>query len=180
MSAPTAPKRLTIAISGSRTLRSADSVWPILDERAIYYLTLGYEPHLHLGDAQGVDALAIYWARERQIASHVTIYFANPHLASCFDARQNEQIIVAANWDTDGLGAGPIRNAAMLSGVSAAGVACRAPGCKGAELLWAVRNASARNRGTDNCIAQARARSVMVQSYTMNGPADGWLEEVEA
>ena len=164
-------KRLTLAISGSRTLTKRDPVWRVLDERAIYYLSIGYSLHLHLGDAQGVDALAIYWARERQIAESVTVFFASPDLLSCFDPMPHEQAILAADWRTDGFGAGPIRNAAMLSGDALSGTRCSTRGCSGADVLLAIRNRSALNRGTDNCVRQAINRHVAVQSYTMNGPA---------
>lgn len=174
------PKTLTVAISGSRTLTDRDSVWRVLDERAIYYLTIGYQLHLHLGDAQGVDALAIFWARERQIATHRTIFFASPDLFSCFDVLEGEQAIVAADWRADGPTAGPIRNQAMITGVTASNMYCVAPGCKGAEVLWAVRNANALNRGTDNMIAQANSRNLAIQTYTMNGPVSEWVDQEPA
>lgn len=176
-SSANAAKMLTVAISGSRTLTRHREVWPVLDERAIHYMSAGYALHLHLGDAQGVDANAIFWARERQIAERVTIFFASKQVLGCFDAAPYEQVIAAADWDSDGYAAGPIRNAAMLSGTTNSGVACSVPGCKGADVLWAIRDARARNRGTDNAIGQARASNMAIQSYTMHVGEPAWVVE---
>lgn len=176
------PKTLTIAISGSRTLRDKVQIYNFLDERAMYFAIRGYLLHLHLGDAQGVDATAIYWARERNAADRRTIFFANPLLIGCFDAQPGEECLVAANWQADGWGAGHIRNGSMLSGEIVTGERCSAPGCHGADVLLVIRNRNALNRGTDNCIQQARTRNIAIHSLTVDGPMSTgagaeWLEE---
>ena len=172
------PKTLTIAISGSRTLRDRALIYSLLDERAMYFAIRGYLLHLHLGDAQGVDATAIYWARERNAADRRTIFFANPHLYACFDAQPGEECLVASSWESAGTGAGHIRNTAMLSGETISGERCSTPGCHGADVLLAIRNSNALNRGTDNCIQQARTRNIAIHSWTVAGPAGGeWTEE---
>lgn len=169
----TLSSRLTVAISGSRRLRDARLVGDLLTERAIYFMSCGYELHLHLGDAQGVDALAIYWARSAAIASR-SIFFASPDLYRGFEAAEGEQLILAADWTELGFAAGPIRNSKMLSGEG-----CPVAGCYGADVLFAIRapEAPGRNRGTDDCRAQARQRMIAVQTYTVGAGESEWIVE---
>lgn len=165
--------RLTIAVSGSRTLRSRDLIWPLLDEMAVYYTCLGYDLHWHFGEAQGVDALALLWARDRGLTPR-TIFFANLSLFCNFDLQAGEQAVAAADWDAQGLSAGPIRNAAMLSGEG-----CSLLGCKGVDVLFAIRDGRpGKSRGTDNCREQAKARKIAAQTYTVEeGVAGEWLDQ---
>lgn len=165
-----AQKCLTIAVSGSRSMRNADVVWPLLDERAIYYLTLGYELHWHFGEAQGVDALALLWARERQSAADRTIYFASLEMFASFQsADAREHIVPAADWRVEGYAAGPIRNGAMLRGD-----ACPVAGCKGVDVLFAIWDGV--SRGTNNTRMQARALNIPCMTYVVASGA-GWVED---
>lgn len=164
--------RLTVAISGSRRVREEDLVFQLLDERAIYWMSCGYELHLHLADAQGVDILAIRWARARQTGDR-TIFFASPDLFKCFEPEDGERKVWAADWTLDGYAAGPIRNGKMLSGEG-----CPVAGCSGADVLFAIRapERPGRNRGTDNCREQARQRMIAIQTYTLSDGESEWVD----
>lgn len=163
-------KRLTITVSGSRSVRSADTIWPLLDERAIYYLTLGYELHWHFGEAQGVDAQALLWARERQSQAERTIYFASLEMFASFQATRNEYIVPAADWRVEGSPAGAIRNGAMLRGD-----ACPVAGCKGADVLLVIWDGV--SPGTNNTKMQARALNIPCMTYIVSRSDIGWVED---
>lgn len=164
------PKRLTIAVSGSQSIRSADLIWPLLDERAIYYLTLGYELHWHLAEAQGVDAQALLWARERQSQVERTIYFASLEMFANLKPEPNEHVVPAGDWRVDGYAAGPIRSGAMLRGD-----ACPVAGCKGADVLFAIWDGV--SPGTNNIRMQARALNIPCMTYVVSRSDIGWVED---
>src|SRR5678816_4112139 len=115
MSIPT----FIITVSGSRGITDRERVWQVLDEEAAYYLCLGYELVFRLGDAHGVDYLALEWARDRGFTRRVYFADAQGYLAWQGSAGLladdgAESAVLAADWDRDGKQAGSIRNSAML------------------------------------------------------------------
>lgn len=166
----TPPSLFTIAISGSRRLSDRSIIFPELDRVIIDLFSPDIPPesiHFHLGDAQGVDATAIYWCRARGIGLR-TVFFASPAHFRCFTPEANESIVQSADWDLEGHAAGPKRNLAMLLGSG-----CPTAGCDGADLLLALRSPAGpnRNRGTDDCRYKAGQLGIRTMTYTVGS---GW------
>lgn len=179
----TTTRRLTIAVSGSRTIQSADLVYRLLDERAIHYLSSGYELHWHFGDAPGVDTLAFGWARERAMSPR-TVFCASLEIwmgwqkgdigiAGQWGVQEGETFVPSADWAKMGRQAGAIRNGAMLRGEG-----CPVVGCKGADVLFAIWDG--RSPGTLNARMQARGLNVACQTYTVTREEAGWVDELAA
>jgi YspA, cpYpsA-related SLOG family len=113
-----------IAVSGSRTILDRDIVWPLLDDLASQHLLSGEDLHFHLGDARGVDHLALQWARDREISR--TIFFADRKGHNFWLESRHlvggdlESAFLASDWDDprDGDNAGRIRNHAMICGMN--------------------------------------------------------------
>jgi hypothetical protein len=81
---------MKIIVSGSRQGFSFDDVADILD----VCVRMGFRfDEMLVGDARGVDALALRWARVKGVSS----------------------IVYPADWKKHGKAAGPIRNAEMVS-----------------------------------------------------------------
>jgi len=172
-----------IAVSGSRGITARELVWDLLDAEWAYYTTTGFDVQVRLGDAAGVDHLALGWARARGVPR--TIYFADragyvaweqswPLLLS--DSADIEVAHLASDWDRDGKSAGPARNAAMLGILE--------PKYRPlADLLVAVWDGS--SPGTRNCMATARNCGVFIHQYgggaavqfKVAGPRDAELVE---
>lgn len=157
------PNALVIAVSGSRTVRNAELIYQQLDDRAIYYMSMGYELHWHFGEAQGVDATALLWGRERSMTDR-TIFFASGSMFRSFEPESGELTTLSADWDVEGRAAGVVRNTAMLTGRG-----CPLKGCRGADVLFAIRapDGPMINRGTDNCRGQAKSMNLAVMTYTV-------------
>ncbi len=184
-----APRVFRIAVSGSRSIASPanprdgadivrylaelERVRAILDERAIYYISQGYEIEFHLGDAVGVDRAALEWARERSIKR--VVFFADRKGYEFWRQSANmrewppamEYGVLASDWDRDGKMAGPVRNHAMIAGAheDADG---RAVKVAKADLLVAVWDGT--SRGTRNAMATARNANVFIHQYGGDGP----------
>lgn len=108
---------MIIAVTGGRHYGDMTHVYKTLD-----YMREKYGPFLlHHGDATGADALAHQWAVERG------------YKWKQFDA----------DWNRFGFGAGPIRNAKMITGT---------------DLLVAFPG----NRGTKNAIKNADKQGIEV------------------
>lgn len=154
-----------ITVSGSRGITDRERVWQILDEESAYYLCLGYELLWRLGDAHGVDYLALEWARERGFSRRV--YFADKDgyatwvgSAGLLADDGAESAVLAADWDRDGKTAGQIRNSAML-GVFV-------PHQPKSELLIAIWDAA--SPGTRNCMAAARNANIFIHQWGGEAP----------
>lgn len=172
-----------IAVSGSRGITAREPVFDLLDAEWIYYTCLGFEVEVRLGDAAGVDHLALQWARMRGVRR--TLYFADKRGHSTWvqswgmlsAAPELEQAHLASDWDgPDGKKAGPVRNAAMLGILE--------PKYRPlADLLVAVWDGS--SPGTRNCMATARNCGVFIHQYggaaaiqfKVPGPRDAELVE---
>jgi len=172
-----------IAISGSRGITARELVWDLLDAEWAYYTTLGFDVQVRLGDAAGVDHLALQWARARGVPR--AIYFADRQGYDTWVASQlllnpgdrgDEGGHLASDWDRDGRSAGPARNAAMLGILE--------PKYRPlADLLVAVWDGS--SPGTRNCMATARNCGVFIHQYggqaavqfKVAGPRDAELVE---
>ncbi len=151
--------RFIIAISGSRGITDQARVWEVLDQEYVYYVCLGVAPEFRLGDAAGVDHLALKWARERGVPR--TIYFADRRAYEVWQqsvgligGEGGERGLLASDWDSDGKSAGPIRNSAMV------GLGEHKPL---ADLCVAIWDGS--SRGTRNCMATARNAGVFIHQY---------------
>lgn len=155
---------IIIAISGSRTITDEDYIYSALDEEAAYYLSQGFSPHFHLGDARGVDAIALKWAREREFPR--TICFADRKSYEFWEKSRHmreecppdmEFGILAADWDVDGKDAGPIRNHVMIAGCN--DDRGKVPKSELLIVIW-----DGESRGTRN--ARATARNAKVFCHT--------------
>ena len=148
--------QITVAVSGSRAIKDRGYVWAILDYELTEWACKGIEVRLSLGDAAGVDASAIAWARDRGVGH--TVYFASgpAYERALADAalllENGEQVSweleLASDWAKDGERAGTIRNSAML---------------KGADILIAIHDGL--SPGTRDAIAQAKMRSVFIHYW---------------
>lgn len=155
-----------VAISGSRGITSQEQVWQILDRELADLIIGGHERiTFRLGDAAGVDMLALRWARERELARR--IFFADPKGFNTWAAMTGyvdkvggdggalETACLVSDWDRDPQ-AGSIRNAAMIGSLEPAYRPL-------ADLLVAIWDGS--SRGTRNCMATARNARVPVHQY---------------
>lgn len=167
----------TIAVSGSRTITDAAHVTDILDDEYTFYaIELGLDVVMHLGDARGVDAIALEWARNRGVQRIVFYADRKGYDFWCQAAGlrewdpADERAVLASDWDSaDQLSAGPIRNHAMIAGVDdERGVSGRA------DLLIAIHDGA--SRGTANAIATARNQHVFVHRW--GGPGLLVMEEI--
>lgn len=146
------PKLFRIAVSGSRGITDAAFVAKVLDGVVIPRVCDGMEVELHLGDAAGVDQLALEWARERGIGR--LIYFASrPHYEKWLQEGGAQQFEVeggtlVSDWTVDGLKAGHLRNHAMI---------------KGCNLLVAVWDGA--SRGTNGAIRSALSQLVKSETH---------------
>jgi len=156
-----------ITVSGSRGITSQPLVWDALDQEYVYYVCLGYEPEFRLGDAAGVDHLALRWARERGLPR--TIYFADRKGYETWVQSRGllsptpelERGRLVSDWDRDGKQAGMVRNAAMIGILE--------PQYRpAADLLVALWDGS--SRGTRNCMATARTAGVFIHQYGGDSP----------
>jgi hypothetical protein len=148
-----------LAICGSRSLQSAASVYPILDQAAALALSRAPDLSIRLGDAHGIDLLALRWARERAISRHICFAdaekFRQWQLAYCLCGR-DETADLAADWERDGATlAGSKRNAAMLYGDPFA-----SPHRPRANALLAIHDGI--SSGTETCIRQAELMEIEV------------------
>lgn len=147
-----ASKLMKIAVSGSRSITDEARVFQILDEEAIYYLSRGFELEFHLGDATGVDELALKWARLRGIPRQ--IFFASRKNYLSWAAKNKitqdplESGTQVSDWDEDGPKAGPFRNFAMI---------------KGTNLLVSIWDGA--SRGTKNAMFTARSLNVFIHQW---------------
>lgn len=155
-----------IVVSGSRGITSQEQVWNALDLEWAEAACAGHEQiEFRLGDAAGVDHLALRWARERGFPR--TIYFADRegYDAWCrsrmLHGEGEEAAFAVSDWDTDGKSAGGARNAAMIGILE--------PKYRPyADLLVAIWDGS--SRGTRNCMANARTACVPIHQYGGAGP----------
>lgn len=112
------PTVIIIVISGSRSIVDQMKVEEWLNDRAAYYVSINYEPHFRVGDCKkGVDPIALYWAR--QMGYPVTVYTASD--ANAIELMlEGVDVVQCSDWaeDRDGRGAGPMRNAIMLTAKS--------------------------------------------------------------
>jgi hypothetical protein len=151
-STPVSP--LILAVSGSRSIAIQQPVWDLLDAEAAAAAIQGREFLLRVGDAHGVDMLALRWARDREVPR--LIYFADrksyAEWSRMHDHRGRPQIedgFLAADWESEGPTlAGSKRNAAMLYGDPTA--TPPHPPCR---RLLAIHDGV--SPGTLNCIRQA-------------------------
>lgn len=157
-----------ITVSGSRGITDQAHVWDLLDAEWAYYACLGFDPiHFRLGDAAGVDHLALRWARERGFER--TIYFADRQGFETWEQShalisttpELERACLPSDWDRDGKSAGPARNAAMIGILESQYRPL-------ADLLVAVWDGS--SPGTRNCMAFARNAGVFIHQYGGDGP----------
>lgn len=159
------PSTFVIAVSGSRTITDTAHVNDILDEEYAYAaFELGLDVVMHLGDARGVDSIALEWARNRGV-TRVVFYADRKGYDFWLQARglrewgpEDEQAVLAADWDRDGKRAGMIRNHAMIAGVN--DERGRAPK---ADLLCAIWDGE--SRGTANAIGTARQWQVFTHRW---------------
>jgi hypothetical protein len=83
--------RMIVAVTGGRNYTDMKKVWDVLDA----HLINDPDMILHVGDATGLDTMALEWAVFRGVEFHRFI----------------------AEWDKYGRAAGPIRNKEMINGV---------------------------------------------------------------
>lgn len=79
----------TVIVSGSRTITDYNLVKQVIESSPWFGNILA----IHVGDAKGVDKLAVRWCKENGITYH----------------------IFRAEWDEYGKAAGPIRNKEMIT-----------------------------------------------------------------
>lgn len=179
--APTIPT-LVLAVSGSRSIHDPRPVNSLLDDLAADSMLRGLVLELRLGDAAGVDAHALAWARSNSISRHIC--FADERkfgrwmdelkshaslprgvrsLSCSLPERGQityldgtfESAELSASWTRDGLTmAGSKRNAAMLYGHPLIGL-------RHADLLLAIHDGI--SPGTMNCIGQAELMNIEVR-----------------
>lgn len=147
-------RKTVIAVSGSRSISDSARIYEILDEEIGYQMGLGAEIVLHLGDAKGVDAIALTWARERAIKR--TIFFADRDGFEFWTRAKglrewpsaDEQAELASDWGSDGKKAGAARNAEMI---------------RGADLLVAIWDGQ--SAGCRHAMACARNAGVFIHQW---------------
>lgn len=155
-----------IAVSGSRGITSQEQVWNALDLEWAEAACAGHEQiEFRLGDAAGVDHLALRWARERGFPR--TIYFADRQGYAAWGQsrilhREGEEgAELVSDWDRDGKHAGAVRNSAMIGML--------APQYRPlADLLVCVWDGT--SPGSRNAMASARNAGVPIRQYGGSGP----------
>jgi hypothetical protein len=167
---------IRIAVSGTRAIDDRAWIYQILDARSAAHLSAGRGPLFHLGDATGVDAIALQWCREREF-SRVVFFadrkgyeFARSAAAMRSWTADQEQLILASDWDADNRAAGPIRNFAMIAGIDRDGF--RAERCDELLALW-----DGSSPGTRNARATARNRRIVCYTYLYPLVDPGTLNE---
>lgn len=120
-------KPYIVLACGSRKYDDRDTINKVLDS---LYAKIGPRMMLLCGGAVGADELARQWAHSRK-CDHVVIY---------------------AKWDTEGRGAGPIRNGRMAS-------------WKPKRIVAFMIHGQNENRGTQNMIDLANDRGIKVKRY---------------
>lgn len=172
-----------LAVSGSRSITSPAEVHRLLDEAAAEVICSGRTLELRLGDAAGVDAHALHWARANRISRRICFadrrkwdrwWTENIHSGptlppgvSRLESHHNtagcvyytdgtfESAEISSDWERDGLTmAGSKRNAAMLYGHPLEGIPA-------ASRLLAIHDGV--STGTENCIRQAELMEIEVQ-----------------
>ena len=179
--APAVPT-LIVAVSGSRSITDPRPVNSLLDEIAADAMMRGLALELRLGDAAGVEAHALAWARSNSVSRHVCFaderkfgrwmvelkaHASLPSGVSSFSCSlpdrgkityldgSFESAELSASWERDGLTmAGSKRNAAMLYGHPLLGL-------RHADLLLAVHDGM--SAGTMNCVRQAELMEIEVR-----------------
>lgn len=120
-----------VIVCGSRLYDDRDTLNSVLDA---LYAKRGHKMLLMTGGAVGADELARQWACSRKV-NHLVLY---------------------ANWEVEGKGAGPIRNRRLLGFFK-----------KGPRLVVAFRvNKKGENRGTDDMISIAEGAGIRVKKVS--------------
>ena len=121
---------IKVLVTGSRELKNFQQVYDALDD--IYEDT--NEPVLVIhGGAKGADSYADHWVKYRPRA---------------------QRIVVPAEWDRDGVAAGPIRNERML-GLSP-------------DIVLAFFQVGAKNSGTSHMAKLTRNAGIKMIVYTLD------------
>lgn len=116
-----------VLVCGSRDYTDQDRIYEVLDA---YHARIGPWLLIISGGARGADEIAEDWARSRKV-DHLTLY---------------------AKWDTDGKGAGPIRNRRMAA--------------KRPKLVLAFSRDFDASRGTSDMIKVAEKLNIKVKRFS--------------
>lgn len=121
---------MRVLVTGSRALKNYMAVYDALDD--IYESTDEVVIVIH-GGAKGADSYADHWTKYRPRA---------------------QRVVVPAEWDRDGVTAGPIRNERMLQ--------------LQPDVVLAFFQVGEKNAGTTNMAKLARSAGVRLIAYTLD------------
>lgn len=121
------PDTYRILVCGSRDYQDKDKLYRVLDK---CFAQLGNRMLIISGGATGADTLARQWAVEQRV----------------------DHIILYAKWDTEGKGAGPIRNRRMAK--------------LEPHIVLAFSKNFAKSRGTNDMIGVAEKNDIKVKRFS--------------